>query len=236
MLPKPRYAFLFFSFIFHIPTPFPLQDTPAAPTEAVADAPAAEVTQEAAAATEGEATKKDDRPKSPSLISKLLAPFKAAKGEKKVKAPKSPRKAKKESSASSEEPAKEEAPAEEAQAAAPAPAPEAPAAPAPEAAAAVAETPAETKPAEATEVKEKKESKVKLGRRISVGISNTFHFLTPKTKSDVTTPAKVDENPPQIDNPEPVAPLDVAQESAPAPAEEAPKPIEPSPPVVAATA
>jgi hypothetical protein len=77
---------------------------------------------------------------------------------------------------------------------------------------------------------------VKLGRRISVGISNTFHFLS-KTKSEVSTPAKVDENPPQIDNPEPVAPLDVAQESTPAPAaEEAPKPIEPSPLVVAATA
>jgi hypothetical protein len=78
---------------------------------------------------------------------------------------------------------------------------------------------------------------VKLGRRISVGISNTLHFLTPKARSDVSTPAKVDENPPQIDNPDPVAPLDVAQESAAAPvAEEAPKTIDPSPPVVAAAA
>lgn len=45
---------------------------------------------------EGEA-KKEDRPKSPSLLAKLLAPFKneKAKGEKKVKAPKSPKKEKK---------------------------------------------------------------------------------------------------------------------------------------------
>jgi len=41
--------------------------------------------------------KKEERPKSPSLLSKLLAPFKDGKSktEKKVKAPKSPKKEKK---------------------------------------------------------------------------------------------------------------------------------------------
>ncbi len=41
--------------------------------------------------------KKEDRPKSPGILSKLLAPFKdgKAKAEKKVKAPKSPKKEKK---------------------------------------------------------------------------------------------------------------------------------------------
>jgi hypothetical protein len=49
-------------------------------------------------AAEAEASpKKEDRPKSPGLLAKLLAPFKGdkAKVEKKVKAPKSPKKEKK---------------------------------------------------------------------------------------------------------------------------------------------
>lgn len=49
-------------------------------------------------AAEGEAAKKEERPKSPGLLAKLLAPFKNEKKgekEKKVKAPKSPKAAKK---------------------------------------------------------------------------------------------------------------------------------------------
>jgi len=57
--------------------------------------------------------KKEDVPKSPSLLSKLLAPF---KNEKKAKAPKSPKKEKKEEvkeAPSADEPPKtEDAPAE----------------------------------------------------------------------------------------------------------------------------
>ena len=46
-----------------------------------------------AAAAEGDAPKKEERPKSPNLIAKLLAQFKdKAKSEKKIKIPKSPRK------------------------------------------------------------------------------------------------------------------------------------------------
>ena len=48
------------------------------------------------AAETTEAAKKEERPKSPSILSKILAPFKEiGKGEKKVKAPKSPKKEKK---------------------------------------------------------------------------------------------------------------------------------------------
>ncbi len=53
--------------------------------------------EEAKADAAPEATKKEDRPKSPGLIQKLIATFKHTKSEaeKKVKAPKSPKKEKK---------------------------------------------------------------------------------------------------------------------------------------------
>lgn len=98
---------------------------------------------------------KEDRPKSPSLLAKLLAPF---KGEKKAKVPKSPKKEKKEIEAV---PATEEAPKAEEAAAAEAPAAEAaaPEAKKEEVAEPVKETEAAAPAAEAAE--EAKEEKVR---------------------------------------------------------------------------
>lgn len=55
--------------------------------------PVTRLTRSVQAEAEAE-TKKEERPKSPGLLAKLLAPFKneKAKVEKKVKAPKSPKK------------------------------------------------------------------------------------------------------------------------------------------------
>jgi len=91
------------------------------------------------------------------------------------------------------------------------------------------------------EKRDAKQTAVKVGRRLS---SRVGEFFKPK-KTEASTPAKVDENPPKIDEPTPVAPLEnpavptptapVAEE-APTPAEE-PKPeVPPAAPVVAATA
>jgi hypothetical protein len=91
---------------------------------------------------------------------------------------------------------------------------------------------------------EKKEEKLKaarVGRRLS---SRVGDFFKAKPKTEVSTPAKVDEHPPKIDEPEPVAPLEhPAPESKSAPAAPAPpeivQPIETAPaasPIVAAAA
>lgn len=53
--------------------------------------------------------------------------------------------------------------------------------------------------------KESTPKAIKVGRRLSSRVGN---FFKPKRQEDVTTPAKVDENPPKIDEPEPVAPLE----------------------------
>ncbi|KAB5596467.1 Translation initiation factor eIF-2B epsilon subunit [Ceratobasidium theobromae] len=227
---------------------------PAAEATAEAtDAPAADATEPAPA----EPAPESPKPKSPAgLFSKLLAPF---KGEKKAKAPKSPKKEKKKEEAEpvaedapKEEAPKEDAPAAEAEATEPAVV-EAVAEPAPaivepaesaEPAAAPEEPVKETteeapapaeaaKPEQNNKVEEKKaDEKKKAGRRLSARVTG---FFRPKHKPEETSPlpAKVDENPPKIDEPAPVAPLEnptadaaeakPADEPAPA-TEDAPKP------------
>jgi hypothetical protein len=83
------------------------------------------------------------------------------------------------------------------------------------------------------EKRELRQTAAKVGRRLSSRVGELFK---PK-KTETATPAKVDENPPKIDEPAPVAPLEhPATEAAPAPVEE-PKPeVPPAAPVVAAAA
>jgi hypothetical protein len=88
---------------------------------------------------------------------------------------------------------------------------------------------AEVKPA-ANE--EKTALKAKIGRRLSARVGD---FFKPKSKSEVTTPLRVAENPPMIDVPEPVAPLDNPASEA-AKVEEPSEPAEVTTPVIAAAA
>jgi len=83
---------------------------------------------------------------------------------------------------------------------------------------------------------------MKVGRRLSSRVTNLFK---PRAKEDVSTPAKVDENPPKIDEPTPVEPLEnpvatsePAKPEAETAASEEPKPLDTTPaaPVVAAAA
>jgi hypothetical protein len=63
------------------------------------------------------------------------------------------------------------------------------------------------------EKKEDKDTlKAKLGRRFSARFVGMFN----KTKVEVDTPAKVDEHPPKIDEPAPVAPLENPASESPA--------------------
>lgn len=94
-----------------------------------------------------------------------------------------------------------------------------------------------------------KEEKIKpsrVARRLSARVGD---FFKQKPKQEVSTPAKVDEHPPKIDEPTPVAPLEnpasqpaaapAAAEPAPAAVEEPAKPVEPVPaatPIIAAAA
>lgn len=226
--------------------------------------------------------KKEDRPKSPSFISKLLGGLKP-KAEKKVKE-KAPKKDKKEvcwflhfrllrwtdrvlslqapapateeSAPPAEEPAADVKPEE-----APAPEPVVDAAPVPAEPVKEAETPApaeaeapvpEATPEEPKKEEEKKEEKkeekeekggrspLKISRRLSARVGE---FFKPRSK-EVNHPVKVDEAPPKIEEPAPVAPLEnPAADSTPATAEEPkkeetnepPKIVEATPtPVVAA--
>jgi hypothetical protein len=92
--------------------------------------------------------------------------------------------------------------------------------------------------------KEKKTEKktataAKVGRRLSSRVGDLFK----PRKAETPTPAKVDENPPKIDEPAPVAPLEnpastavEATESAPAPADEPKAEAPPATAVVAAAA
>lgn len=88
----------------------------------------------------------------------------------------------------------------------------------------------EEKPVQKAELKA-----LKVGRRLSARVGDLFKS---KPKSEVQAPAKVDENPPMIDEPEPVAPLEnPASEAVPeAKVEESVKPAEVTTPVIAATA
>jgi hypothetical protein len=79
----------------------------------------------------------------------------------------------------------------------------------------------------------------KVGRRLSARVGE---FFKTKAKAEPTTPAKVDEHPPKIDEPAPVAPLEhpatESKEAAPAeapassPAVDESKPAEATPAVV----
>jgi hypothetical protein len=85
-----------------------------------------------------------------------------------------------------------------------------------------------------------RQSAAKVGRRLSSRVGELFK---PK-KLETTTPAKVDENPPKIDEPAPVAPLENpattttvdASEAAPARVDEPKAEAPPVAPVVAAAA
>lgn len=73
---------------------------------------------------------------------------------------------------------------------------------------------------------------MKVSRRLSARVGD---FFRPKPKTEVTTPAKVDEHPPKIEKPETIAPLENPVLEG-AKVEEATKPVEVAAPVVAATA
>jgi hypothetical protein len=94
--------------------------------------------------------------------------------------------------------------------------------------------------------KEDKLRPSRVARRLSARVGD---FFKQKPKHEVSTPAKVDEHPPKIDEPAPVAPLEnpasepaaapAAADSAPVATEEPAKPLEPviaATPVVAAAA
>lgn len=92
------------------------------------------------------------------------------------------------------------------------------------------------------EKKEKENKAAKVGRRLSARVNE---ILFKSKAKEVSTPAKVDEHPPKIDEPAPVAPLENPASSEAAPAEVAEPvvedvvPAEPAPiaaPMVAAAA
>ncbi|KAF8682647.1 Nucleotide-diphospho-sugar transferase [Rhizoctonia solani] len=252
-----------------IKTAEPTEATPeAVPETTEATATEAVPATEAAPA---EAAPESPKPKSPGLFSKLLAPFKAEKKPKAPKSPKKEKKkeevepvvAATTEEAPKPEEVKEEAPVAEAAPTEPQEPSTSEAAPAPVAEPVVAivepedavkstETPAEeAAPAtEAPKVEEKKADEKKLeekkpskaGRRLSARVTG---FFKPKHKPEETSPlpAKVDENPPKIDEPTPVAPLENPTEEAktaevaPVSTEEETKPAETSAtPAVATTA
>lgn len=77
---------------------------------------------------------------------------------------------------------------------------------------------------------------MKVGRRLSSRVNDLFKVK----RTEATPPAKVDENPPKIDEPAPVAPLEnpasTTAEATPAPVEEPKVEAPPVAPVVAAAA
>lgn len=83
---------------------------------------------------------------------------------------------------------------------------------------------------------EKKDVKAtKVSRRISARVTDFFKIK----KQEVNTPAKVDENPPVIDEPTPLPPLENPATDAPASTEPPAEASEPAPavaPVIAAAA
>jgi hypothetical protein len=175
---------------------------------------------------------KKDAPKSPSFLSKLLSNIKIGGGEKKAKSPKKEKK-KEEVEATATAEAPKEASATEVPV-------EVPVVPVEvvetgkEAEPVVAETPAAVPVVVAEEPKEtpKAERAMKVSRRLSAKVGD---FFKSKPKTEVTTPAKVDEHPPKIDKPEAIAPLENIDTEA-AKVEEPAKPVEASVPVVAAAA
>jgi hypothetical protein len=221
-------------------------------TPAVTETPAVAVEETPATAQETPATEeqKDEakpvetekRPKSPGLLAKLIAPF---KNDKKAKAPKSPKKEKKkeevETPATEEAPKPVETPAVAADTAAEHP--KEVSEPVKETETSAAETTAAAAVEEAPkeEKKEDRHRAAKFTRRLSARVGDLFK----KSRSEVPTTAKVDEHPPKIDEPTPVAPLEnpatetSAQVATLAEPSELAKPVEAAPtatPIVAAAA
>lgn len=227
-------------------------EEPAAVAEVVAPAVEATPATDAEPAATEEPPKEEAKPEAKeaaskgNFLSKLFGSMKV--GGEKVKGLKSPKKDTKKKEDNT--PAAEVAPVTEA--------PEAPAVEVTEPAkddvtpvTEVTEPPKETEPAAASvpapvpmEDKAKEEKAavpkaelkaLKVGRRLSARVGDLFKS---KPKSEVQAPAKVDENPPMIDEPPPVAPLEnPASEAVPeAKVEESVKPAEVTTPVIAATA
>jgi len=205
---------------------------PAVVAEDVSPAVEAEGTADKPMATEevkDEAEKKDVPPKSPNFLAKIFGGF---KGEKKVKAPKKEKKKEE-----VEAPATMEAP-EEVPAAAEMPAVEVPVVETVKEAEPVVTAPepavvAEEVKMETPAVVQKAEGNkaLKIGRRLSARVGDLFK----KPKTEVQTPAKVDELPPKIEEPVRVAPLENPASEA-AKVEEPAKPVEVAAPVVTAAA
>jgi hypothetical protein len=72
---------------------------------------------------------------------------------------------------------------------------------------------------------EKTPKAAKVGRRLSARVGD---FFKPKPKAEIATQPKVDEHPPKIDEPTPIAPLEnpATEEAAAVPAVEEAKPVE----------
>ena len=96
---------------------------------------------------------------------------------------------------------------------------------------------ANSQEAERKAKKDAKDAKAtKLSRRISARVGD---FFKPKAKAEVASTAKVDEHPPKIGEPAPVAPLENVTEAAgeaTAAETETAKPVEPAPAVTPAVA
>jgi len=191
-----------------------ITETPAAvveetPATGAPDTPATEDQKEEVKTTETPKGRK-----SPSLLSKIIAPFKS---DKKSKAPKSPKKEKKKEEV--ETPALEETPKPEETLAATDVAAEPPKEVSEpvketETPAAEASVPAEASVAAEATGEKKEERKYKFSRRLSARVGDLF-----KKKSEAPTTARVDELPPKIDEPTPVAPLENPATDASVPAE-----------------
>jgi len=195
-----------------------ITETPAAVVE---ETPAA-VTEETPAEDKKEDAKPAARPKSPGLLARLMGPF-----NKKSKGPKSPAKTKE-----TETPVTEEASKVEETPAAAYVEPEAPkevvAEPVKD-----TETPATETPVADVKEKDEKDKKSRFTRRLSTRVGDLFK----KSKSEAPTSGKVDVNPPVLEEPTPVAPLENPASEGAGPAETPAEPSEPIPvePVIAAT-
>jgi len=210
------------------------------PSPEAAPAASEVATEDTKPASETTAAETQKVPKSPSLLYRLLGPLKD-----KVKIPKKERKMEDtKPEPSTEEHTKTEAvlPSKAVTEEAPVPATETPAETSTEPATTTDVSNEETKESskeKKAERKDARQSAVKVGRRLS---SRVGEFFKPK-KAETATPAKVDENPPTIDSPPPVEPLEhpatasSADNSGSAPAPEEPKTeAPPVVPVVAAAA
>jgi len=185
------------------------QETPAAGTEDQKEAAKPAETEKA--------------PKGPGILAKLIAPFNKKRG------PKSPKRKEAETPVE-EAPKPEETPAT---AEAVAEAPNDVTEPVKESETPAVDTPAVVaEPKEEKKEKEKGSSKIKFTRRMSAVVGDYFR----KNKSDVPATAKVDEHPPKIDEPTPVAPLENPASESSVPAVTPAEPSEPAKPVEPALA